>query len=78
MFENARRGRQARTFTTNVPKILHLKSFSEQIFFGKLTLGAPARRTEYGHYSVQQISTFEHLKPHYSMNNKSLNRVSLA
>ena len=32
MFENRRRGRQARNFTTNVPKILHLKSSSEQIF----------------------------------------------
>ena len=30
--ENARRGRQARNFTTNVPKILDLKSSSEQIF----------------------------------------------
>ena len=41
MFENARRGRQARTFTTNVSKILDLKSSSEQIFFRKLTFGAP-------------------------------------
>ena len=32
MFENSRRGRQARNFTTNVPKILDLKSSSEQIF----------------------------------------------
>ena len=32
MFENRRRGRQARNFTTNVPKILDLKSSSEQIF----------------------------------------------
>ena len=32
MFENPRRGRQARNFTTNVPKILVLKSSSEQIF----------------------------------------------
>ena len=35
MFENprrTRRGRQARNFTTNVPKILDLKSSSEQIF----------------------------------------------
>ena len=32
MFENPRRGRQARKFTTNVPKILDLKSSSEQIF----------------------------------------------
>ena len=32
MFENPRRGRQARNFTTNVPKILDLKSSSEQVF----------------------------------------------
>ena len=32
MFKNPRRGRQARNFTTNVPKILDLKSSSEQIF----------------------------------------------
>ena len=42
MFENPRRGRQARSFTTNVSKILDLKSSSEQIFFRKLSLGAPA------------------------------------
>ena len=40
-FENHRRGRQARNFTTNVPKILDLKSSSEQIFSRKLPLGAP-------------------------------------
>ena len=33
MFENPRRGRQARNFTTNVPKILGLKLSSEQIFY---------------------------------------------
>ena len=32
MFENPGRGRQARNFTTNVPKILNFKSFPEQIF----------------------------------------------
>ena len=32
MFENPRRVRQARNLTTNVPKILDLKSSSEQIF----------------------------------------------
>ena len=32
MFENPRRGRQASNFTRNVPKILDLKSSSEQIF----------------------------------------------
>ena len=41
MFENPRRGRQARKFTTNAPKILDLKSSSEQIFSRKLPLGAP-------------------------------------
>ena len=41
MFENPRRDRQARKLTTNVPKILDLKSSSEQIFFRKLSLGAP-------------------------------------
>ena len=43
MFENPRRGRQARNFTTNNPKILDLKSSSEQIFSRKLPLGAPER-----------------------------------
>ena len=41
MFENPRRGRQARNFTTNAPKILDLKSSSKQIFSRKLSLGAP-------------------------------------
>ena len=41
MFENPRRGRQARNFTTNAPKILDRKSSSEQIFSQKLPLGAP-------------------------------------
>ena len=37
-----RRGRQARNFTTNVPKSLDLKSSSEQTFSENyLTLGAP-------------------------------------
>ena len=35
MFENPRRGQQARNFTTNVPKIVDLKSSSEQIFSKK-------------------------------------------
>ena len=47
MFENPGRGRQARNFTTNVPKILDLKSSSEQIFFRKLSLGAPERSCDY-------------------------------
>ena len=47
MFENPRRGRQTRNFTANVPKILDLKSSSEQIFFRNLSLGAPHG---YAHY----------------------------
>ena len=39
-FENPRRGRQARNFTTKVPKILDLKSSSEQIF-PKIDVGCP-------------------------------------
>ena len=31
MFENPRRGRQAKNFTKNVPKILDLKSSSENV-----------------------------------------------
>ena len=46
MFENPRRGRQVRNFTTNVPKILDVKSSSEQIFsencrWVPLSLGRP-------------------------------------
>ena len=41
-FENPRRGRQARNLSENDPKILDLKSSSEQIIFRKLSLGAPA------------------------------------
>ena len=40
-FENLRRGRQARNLSENDPKILDLKSSSEQIIFRKLSLGAP-------------------------------------
>ena len=40
-FENHRRGRQARNLSENDPKILDLKSSSEQIIFRKLSLGAP-------------------------------------
>ena len=39
--ENPRRGRQARNLSETDPKILDLKSSSEQIIFRKLSLGAP-------------------------------------
>ena len=41
MFENPRRGRQARNFTTNVPKILGSQIVFRTDTFRKLTLGAP-------------------------------------
>ena len=61
MFENPRRGRQARNSTKNVPKIVDIKSSSEQIFFRKLSLGAPGTyRKKYLHgipsISVGKIS----------------------
>ena len=51
MFEDPRRGRQARNFTTNVQKILDLKSSSDQIFFRKLSLGAPVMSRPRGRFT---------------------------
>ena len=56
MFENPRRGKQAKDFTTNVPKILDLKSSSEQIFFRKLSLGAPVSSSH--NYKAPYFSAF--------------------
>ena len=56
MFENPRRGRQARSFATNVPKILDLKSPSQQIFFRKLSLGDPG--TVYYKITIGYTHTF--------------------
>ena len=55
MFENPRRGRQARNFATNVPKILVLKSSSEQIFSRKLPLGAPESLHLYNRFKCEAI-----------------------
>ena len=57
MFENPRRGRQARNFTANVPKILVLKSSSEQIFSRKLPLGAPDMLPMMASLRILQFST---------------------
>ena len=59
MSENPRRGRQARNFTTNVPKILDLKSFSEQIFSRKLSLGAPEFQIARGRFEITSPITPE-------------------
>ena len=66
MFENPRRGRQARNFTTNASKILHLKSSSEQIFSRKLPLGAPAQCLAVVELQSSQLSTAvaRRLKPY--------------
>ena len=56
MFENPRRGMQARNFTTNVPKILDLKSSSEQIFFRKFSLGAPESLLYMGRIVIHDVS----------------------
>ena len=58
MFENPRRGRQAKNFATNAPKILDLKSSSEQIFSRKLPLGAPEENI------VQLILHVRHVTSH--------------
>ena len=62
MFENPRRGRQARNFTTNIPKF-DLKSSSEQIIFQKLTLGAPEILDRISRSPVQSMKS-----PRYSSN----------
>ena len=61
MFENPTRGRQTKNFTTNVPKILDLKSSSQQIFSEKLTLGAPVQKKneesrKFGTYGVSYFT----------------------
>ena len=58
MFENPRRGRQVSDVTTNVPKILDLKSSSEQIFFRKLSLGAPVRYRIWGQIASVVLRRF--------------------
>ena len=54
-FVNPRRGRQARNLSENDPKILDLKSSSEQIIFRKLSLGAP-ETTQKIAFNVEQQS----------------------
>ena len=58
MFENPRRGRQAGNFTTNAPKILGLKSSSEQIFSRKLPLGAPDVQSHSWYVKVLDFAPF--------------------
>ena len=75
MFENPRRGRQARNFTTNVPKILVRKSSSEQIFSRKLPLGAPDKYSSVTENNVQTLKvrlfTTKVIKRHVKLHVKS-------
>ena len=73
MFENPRRGRQARNFTTNVPKILDLKSSFEQIFFRKLSLGAPEH---IGIFFKEQLQILEHFEYVIHRDRPELSRIS--
>ena len=69
MFENPRRGRQARNFTTNVPKILDLKSSFEQIFSPKIDVGCPwftliAHNTDRRqNHAISRVSWIEDKRP---------------
>ena len=74
MFENPRRGRQARNFTTNVPKILDLKSSSEQIFLRKLSLGAPDNKSGFLRFPVNVRSKTKTERSHYDNDNKLFRR----
>ena len=55
-FENPRRGRQARNLSEDDPKILDLKSSSEQIIFRKLSFGAPVARLLLSSAKVHNIA----------------------
>ena len=63
MFQNPGRGRQARNFTTNVPKILDIKSSFEQTFsknwrWVPLIIGENTSSSRYPQSGVPQESKF--------------------
>ena len=67
---------QARNFTTNVPKILDLKSSSEQIFSRKLSLGAPDLLTASLSISINAMLAFSDILP-FNLNCYSLETLLL-
>ena len=67
MFENPRRSRQARNFTENDPKILDLKSSSEQIIFRKLSLGAPVYEDKIKYFDIVLLRPQVRLHPLFCM-----------
>ena len=77
MSENPRSGRQERNFTTNVPKILDLKSSSEQIFLRKLSLGAPdSSANKIGFPQGQSYTEREYYNGSSSLNSNFTSRYS--
>ena len=76
MFKNPRRGRQARNFTANVPKILVLKQSSEQIFTRKLPLGAPERTLAPMALSSKNFSSNEDILGSLNTSRLLLHRVT--
>ena len=72
MFENLRRGRQARNFRENDPKILGLKSSSEQIIFRTLSLGAPDGSVKNEHQCTSQSRNVITLKNDDSSESRNL------
>ena len=65
MFDNPRRGRQARNLTTNAPKILDLKSTT---IFQKLTLGAPERLAVFPGFAITLSARIVHSGPPIILN----------
>ena len=65
----------ARNFTTNVPKILDLKSSSEQIFSRKLSLGAPElvkTKSSYKMVSKDKPISYSTFRDHLSKSLRSI------
>ena len=76
MLENLRRSRQARNFTKNVKKILDLKSSSEQIYFRKLSLGAPDAITELSRTLFKPHGFFSCQRKHVQENDSAVTIVT--
>ena len=68
-FENPGRGGQARNLTTNVPRILDLKSSSEQIFF-KNCLWVPL-------YSYKTSASLKAIPSSVNMNDVSFSILNM-
>ena len=77
MFENPRRGRQAKNFTTNVPKILHFKSSSEQVFSENcrwVPLDKQLKKTSCRSRLSENLSVFELISGTYAVASSALKR----